>query len=103
MTINVLSDADYKLIHLGYISRLSAGDTCAALNQSRIPGDSLLPSVVSYQYIKLKGKGIQQLSPAEVLSFMASAALTTNVVNTLDKPAASSSSTPDLSDVEDFA
>lgn len=103
MTINVLSDADLELIHLGYISRLSAGDTCAALNQSRTPEDFLLPSVVSYQYIKLKGKGIQQLSPTEVLGFMTLAAPTTSAVDTLDKPAASRPSTPDLSDVEDFA
>ena len=103
MAINVLTDTDYELIHLGYISRLSAGDTCAALNQSRTPEDFLLPSVVSYQYTKLKGKGIQQLSPTEVLGFMAPAAPTANAVDTLDKPAASRPSTPDLSDVEDFA
>lgn len=102
MTINVLSDADLELIHLGYISRLSAGDTCAALNQSRTPEDFLLPSVISYQYIKLKGKGIQQLSPTEVLGFMTLAAGHFGV-DSLDKPAASSPSTPDLSDVEDFA
>lgn len=103
MTINVLSNADLELIHLGYLSRLSAGDTCAALNQSRAPEDFLLPSVVSYQYIKLKGKGIQQLSPTEVLGFMTLAQPTTNTANTLDKHAASSPSTPDLSDVEDLA
>lgn len=94
MSVNTLTTKDHELILLGYVSRLSAGDTCTALNQSRDPGDLLLPSVVSYQYTKLKAKGIPQLPPAQVIRYMASAALPLDTV-----PAPTSFA---LDQVEDF-
>ena len=82
MAVNELTPKDHELIHLGYRARLSAADTCNALNQSRNPGEYLLPSVVTYQYTKLKAKGTEPLSPTEVLSYIPHSTLDTPPLDT---------------------